>query len=279
MENKFSFIDNDGNLSEDENKFIQEYTYFFANNPDKLEQLKEAEQRSKEYENLQYRKLEALEFALQHGDFKQGIEFWFRSQIKKIESKKNDTDYFDFLTRKKTGLKRLIIELKKQINLYPDTKERNEFWILSIKGFQNEINTELKRLKGTKKQKGIAKIGVGEITLLLTLMEDILEKINALLFDNSNLSQWEFILNSIEPPTPIKVKAEITLKDLRYFFDKLAEHEIFIRQYLTPLSNINAFLFKGNTIKYNQLTQAKKDFKNAIPPHQTEIDIIFKRYE
>lgn len=112
MENKFSFIDNDGNLSEDENKFIQEYTYFFANNPDKLEQLKEAEQRSKEYENLQYRKLEALEFALQHGDFKQGIEFWFRSQIKKIESKKNDTDYFDFLTRKKTGLKRLIIELK-----------------------------------------------------------------------------------------------------------------------------------------------------------------------
>ena len=114
MKKEFGFIDSDGNVSNDENRILKEYEDFWKNNPEKLERLNELKRRNKKFEDLQYKPFEGLEFVLQHGEFKQGAEFWQRNELKEIESKANDKN---FLVERKKALKMLIPKIKKEINL------------------------------------------------------------------------------------------------------------------------------------------------------------------
>ena len=52
MKKELGFKDSDGNISKDENRFIQEYADFLKNNPEKLERLNELKRRNKKYEDF-----------------------------------------------------------------------------------------------------------------------------------------------------------------------------------------------------------------------------------
>ena len=273
MKKEFGFIDSDGNISNDENRFIQEYADFWKKHPEKLERLNELKRRNKKYEDLQYKPFEGLEFALQHGEFKQACEFWFRSELKEIESKGNDKNYFEFLTGRKKALKMLIPKIKKEINLYPEIKENFEFWILSIEDLQNMIDVYLNALETSKPKNN--NIYNGHTPTILKSFN--LKGVNSLLFDKSDLNQWESVFNAKKLNRPIKLKEGVTLKDLRYFIDELSDKFSFNKQRFKLLETIEAFSFNGKTVSQSQYIDAKKDIKNAIAPLKNEIDNLINQ--
>lgn len=280
MKKGFGFIDSDGNLSNDENRFLKEYECFCKNNPEKLEQLKKLEQGSKKYENLQYRELEAFEFALQHGEFKQGCEFWYRSEIKEIESKQNDKNYFEFLKERKMALKLLIPNIKQQINLYPETKENLEFLLFSIENLQNIIDAFLERLE-KEKSKGrtisTPKILAFKDNVIDSLddFEIIIDDINKVLFENSDIRQWEKLLKGNSLESPIVIGEKVTIKDFKYFIKSL-QKKVLKGNIYTDLERLNAFLFRGTKLKAVQIQKVNDDTE---PKLKNEIDEIISMLE
>ncbi len=271
MKKELGFKDSDGNISKDENRFIQEYADFLKNNPEKLERLNELKRRNKKYEDLQYKPLEGLEFVLQHGEFKQGVEFWQRNELKEIESKANDKNV---LVERKKALKMLLPKIKKEINLYPETKESFEFWILSIEDLQNMIDVYLNVLD-TKKPKNNNLFNGHTPTILKGFN---LKGVNLLLFEKSDLKQWEDVFSTQKLNRPIKLKEGVTLKDLRYFIDELSDKFTFNKQRFKLLETIEAFsTFNGKIVLQSQYIDAKKDIKNAIAPLKNEIDKLFNQ--
>ena len=271
MKKELGFKDSDGNISKDENRFIQEYADFLKNNPEKLERLNELKRRNKKYEDLQYKPLEGLEFVLQHGEFKQGVEFWQRNELKEIESKANDKNV---LVERKKALKMLLPKIKKEINLYPEIKENFEFWILSIEDLQNMIDVYLNALETTKPKNN--NIYNGHTPTILKSFN--LKGVNSLLFEKSDLNQWESVFNTKKLNRPIKLKEGVTLKDLRYFIDELSDKFTFNKQRFKLLETIEAFsTFNGKIVLQSQYIDAKKDIKNAIAPLKNEIDKLFNQ--
>ena len=272
MESKYSIEDSQGNKN-DIDRVLKECEDFWKKNPEKLERLNELKQRNKKFEDLQYKPFEGLEFVLQHGEFKQACEFWFRSELKEIESKGNDKNYFEFLTGRKKALKMLIPKIKKEINLYPQIKENFEFWILSIEDLQNMIDVYLNALETTKPKNN--NIYNGHTPTILKSFN--LKGVNSLLFEKSDLNQWESVFNAKKLNRPIKLKEGVTLKDLRYFIDELSDKFSFNKQRFKLLETIEAFSFNGKTVSQSQYIDAKKDIKNAIAPLKYEIDNLFNQ--
>lgn len=280
MKKEFGFIDSDGNISNDENRFIQEYADFWKKHPEKLERLNELKRLNKKFEDLQYKPFEGLEFALQHGEFKQACEFWFRSELKKIESKGNDENYFEFLTGRKKALKMLIPIIKKEINLYPETKENFKFWILSIKNLKNVIEAFLEHLSREKRNsQTIVKQKIlafnNEVVDGLDSFEIIITDINKLLFENSDISQWENLLKGNALENPIIIGKKATIKDFKYFIKSL-QNKVLKGNIYTDLERLNAFLFKGTKLKAVQIQKVNEDTE---PKLKNEIDEIISLLE
>lgn len=278
MKKEFEFIDSDGNKSNDKNRFLKEYEDFWKNNPEKLEQLNEAKQRSEKYNNLQYRELEAFEFVLQQGEFKQGCEFWFRSELKEIENKGNDKNYFEFLEKRKKALKMLIPKIKKDINLYPETKENFEFWILSIEDLQNIIDANLEHLVREKKKGGtISKPKIlafnNEVIDALDNFEIIITDINKLIFENSDIQQWENLLKGNVLENPIIIKEKVTIKDFKYLIKSL-QKKILKGNIYTDFERQNTFLYKGEILKAKQIQKANDNIEPKLKDKIDEIILL-----
>ena len=107
----------------------------------------------------------------------------------------------------------------------------------------------------------------------------IFNDINNLLFENSNLYQWECLLNCDTLPEPIKLREKTNIKDLRYFLDGLVKAEIIKKTYLTLIENIKAFIYNDKYITAGQLSDANQDLKEAESRIKTEINNIFKQIE
>lgn len=109
--------------------------------------------------------------------------------------------------------------------------------------------------------------------------EKILFNLNVLLFEKSTIKQWICILNNQTPPNQIIVKKEVTFKDLRYFFDKLKDNDIFEIDYIKPLIELEAFYTNRKlcTLEYSQLVEGLRSAKTAIPPLINEIDSLFDK--
>ena len=98
-------------------------------------------------------------------------------------------------------------------------------------------------------------------------------------FENSNLYQWECLLNCDTLPEPIKLREKTNIKDLRYFLDRLVKAEIINKTYLTLIENIKAFIYNDKYITAGQLRDANQDLKKAESRIKTEINNIFKQIE
>lgn len=180
------------------------------------------------------------------------------------------------------------IALNKMFAKYEDGTTKSlgsDDYIQIIERQINIVNAELSRLemekekattKGENSGKRAVSVCIGNVQINKPTFEKMLTKMNELIFDDSSIDQWECIIKNTTPATPIKVKKSTSIIDLRLFFDLLSENEIFESEYLTPLINLNAFFLtdpkQNKILKYEQLTQAKKDInKKGIKP-QFSID-------
>ena len=104
-----------------------------------------------------------------------------------------------------------------------------------------------------------------------------MDGVNSILFEKSNLKQWECLFNTQKLKNPIKLKEDVTLKDLSYFLEKLSEKYSFSYAYRKCLETIGAFWFERKIVISSQLSGAKQDSKNAIAPLKNKIDSFFSK--
>lgn len=150
-----------------------------------------------------------------------------------------------------------------------------------LKKLRNDIDKAISPETSTKENKSTQKKYLYKIDFEVSkqYIQIIFDDINKLLFDSSNLYQWECILNCEPLPDPIKLKENTSIKDLRYFLDRLAKAEVIDSKYLTPVEEIKAFEFHNIYITAKKLKDANQDLKRAESKIKTEIDQIFKRIE
>jgi len=264
---------------DNEERLKKEFEEYKKNNPEKVEQVKNILRKEKELEIFEDYPFEKNLWILEHGEFKTAIEFFYRKELLELDQHKDEEDYIERLSKRKDVYRLMAQNFKRDKALDFKVSNNFEFAIETFETLHDTIDFYLKQLERNK-PKGkskVNKIANGDVRTVLKWINDILPKINNLLFENSILEQWEQILNLEKLETPIQVKKDITLKDIRYFFDKLKEDDFIIPNYLTALISIEAILFNNQILKYSQLIDAKKDIKNAVPPHQLEIDRIFRK--
>lgn len=150
-----------------------------------------------------------------------------------------------------------------------------------LKKLRNDIDKAISPEISTKENKSTKKKYLYKIDFEISkqYIQIIFDDINKLLFDSSNLYQWECILNYEPLPDPIKLKENTSIKDLRYFLDRLAKAEVIDSKYLTSVEEIKAFEYHNIYITAKKLKDANQDLKRAESKIKTEIDQIFKRIE
>lgn len=151
-----------------------------------------------------------------------------------------------------------------------------------LKKLRNDIDGAITPETSTKENKNSKKNYLYKLDFKVSkqYIQIIFNNINNLLFENSNLYQWECFLNCEPLPEPIKLKEKTSIKDLRYFLDKLVKAEVIDSKYLTPIEKIRAFEYHHNIyITAKKLKDANQDLKRAESKIKSEIDRIFKRIE
>ena len=106
-------------------------------------------------------------------------------------------------------------------------------------------------------------------------MEDIkiiLEDINSLLFENSNEYQWEQLLKGIKLDKPIIINKGITIKDCKYFINKIfTDYKILKGRIYTDLERIEAFLWNGDILTATQIQKVENFTDAKLKPQIDEI--------
>ena len=150
-----------------------------------------------------------------------------------------------------------------------------------LKKLRNDIDKAITPETSTKENKSPKKKYLYKIDFENSkqYIQIIFNDINNLLFENSNLYQWECLLNCDTLPEPIKLREKTNIKDLRYFLDRLVKAEIINKTYLTLIENIKAFIYNDKYITAGQLRDANQDLKKAESRIKTEINNIFKQIE
>ena len=162
---------------------------------------------------------------------------------------------------------------------YQLNQQKNE-----VKKLENQLKEQsqlIKQIQGLAKNYIEPKPAKNKHIYAVDLVSDsqyifkILPSINNLLFNHSSPEQWRYIFDGEFPITEIEVKSGVTLKDIRYFFDKLREKEVIKTQYITNLTKCKGILFKGNPITETQLNDAYQKNKRLSPKHAEKINSIF----
>lgn len=258
MEKQFYLTDNEGNKIDDLEKF-------FADNPELKDNFNSLEL----YENP----FEHYKFLLRNGNIKTGIENFYYSKIKEIESRQNKDSFKEYLIKEKEILDFLKDEFEARINLKSGIETEIKFAFSRAKQLQKIIDKHLKDLE-TPKPKNYT-IQNGHTATILNSFD--LEGFNSLLFEKSDLMQWECLFNTQKLNIPIKLKEDVTLKDLSYFLEELSKKYSFNYAYQKCLETIGAFLFEREIVISSQLSGAKQDSKNALAPLKDKIDSLFSK--
>lgn len=150
-----------------------------------------------------------------------------------------------------------------------------------LKKLRNDIDKAITPETSTKENKNNKKNYLYKLDFKVSkqYIQIIFNDINNLLFENSNLYQWECFLNCEALPEPIKLKEKTSIKDLRYFLDNLVKAEVIDSKYLTTIEKIRAFEYHNIYITAKKLKDANQDLKRAESKIKSEIDQIFKRIE
>lgn len=175
-------------------------------------------------------------------------------------------------------------------------KERNadpigcpEIGILTNEIIENDIQIsiiedELSRLESEKTKENTKIGGSGKSAKNRVLafnnktkgsLEDIkiiLEDINSLLFENSNEYQWEQLLKGIKLDKPIIINKGITIKDCKYFINKIfTDYKILKGRIYTDLERIEAFLWNGDILTATQIQKVENFTDAKLKPQIDEI--------
>lgn len=144
----------------------------------------------------------------------------------------------------------------------------------------NIIDDELNRLE-SEKRKGATvtepKVLAfnNEVSDSLDNFEIIITDINKLLFENSDIRQWENLLKGNVLENSIVISEKVTIKDFKYFIKSL-QKKVLKGNVYTDLERLNAFLFKGEKLKAVQIQKVNEDTE---PKLKNEIDEIISLLE
>lgn len=230
----------------------------------------------------------SLKILFKAPDFKKSIDNFYISKISEFESRKNQSNFKEYLNNQHKEISQTFFQNKRLSKLHPKLSNEIEFVCVTMESLLHQIDVELNRLEHEKAQsnkKGVdgnkraVNVCVGNVEMNKPTFEKMLTKMNELFFDNSEIDQWESIIKNASPTHPIRVKKTTSIVDLRLFFDLLSENEIFENEYLTPLINLNAFFLtnpkQNKILEYDQLKQAKKYInKRKIKPQFSIYDFL-----
>ncbi len=101
---------------------------------------------------------------------------------------------------------------------------------------------------------------------LISIVIHLLPKLNNLLFDNSNVEQWETLLNGNTLREPIIIKKGVKIVDVRYFFTGLEGKYLIVSAYSMSFERQKALSYESNILKGRQLNEAKKAIYPKLKP-------------
>lgn len=102
--------------------------------------------------------------------------------------------------------------------------------------------------------------------------EIILTEINQLLFDNSDIKQWEKLLKGEKLDNSIIIKNGIAIKDFKYFIAKIQEdYKVLKGRIYGDLEDNNTFLWNGNLLRAEQIRKVEN---TTLPKLKPQIDKI-----
>lgn len=163
-----------------------------------------------------------------------------------------------------------------------DPKRNPEIGILTNSIIESEIklemiDDELRRLNPSKTQaNNIMKSKTlafnNEVGYSLGSLQIIINEINQLLFDNSEIKQWEKLLKGEKLDKSIIIKNGVAIKDFKYFITKIQEdYKVLKGRIYGDLEDNNAFLWNGNLLRAEQIRKVEN---TTLPKLRPQIDNI-----
>ena len=268
MEKPLILIDKDGNKREDLDKFLSEQKFyltdnegnkiddlekFFADNPELKDNFNSLE--------LYGNPFEYYKFLLRNGNIKTGIEHFYYSKLKEIDSRQNKDNFKEYLIKEKEILDFLKDELKAQLHLNSDLESEINFAIARLEQLQNIIDFTLKKSGTIKPNNNKILAFNNDLEGCLDDMEIILSDINKLLFDESTIEQWKQLLRGEVLENPIVIKKSIKMEEFKHFIDKIIKG----RNY-PELQNNKVFLWKGEILTQKKIINYHKMKTDGLKP-------------
>ncbi|WP_312823241.1 hypothetical protein [Epilithonimonas sp.] len=163
-----------------------------------------------------------------------------------------------------------------------DPNRNPEIGILTNSIIESEIklgmiDDELRRLNPNKLQannimKRKALAFNNQVNDSLGSFQIIITEINQLLFDNSDIIQWEQLLKGENLDNSIIIKNGIAIKDFKYFISTIQEdYKILKGRIYGDLEGNKAFLWNGNLLKAEQIRKVEN---TTLPKLKPQIDEI-----
>lgn len=173
---------------------------------------------------------------------------WYNLTIDELEAEKEKTKHLESKLKEQG---KILKKIEKLANNYFTPTQRKEKQVLASTDPTNEID------------------------YFRIILKPILQK----LFEPTNLYQWECFLKAETPPIPIETKKGVTLKDLRYFLDKLVTYGIIKSRYLSILTSNDIIYHNGKPLTYNNLINARREINKRFPKNAPFINDFFDKLD
>lgn len=274
MEKPLILIDKDGNKIEDLDKFLSEQKFYLTDNEgNKIDDLEKFFADNPELKGnfnsleLYGNPFEYLKFRLLNGNIKTGIEHFYYSKLKEIDSQNHNENFKEYLVKEKGIINLLKLELNAQLHLKSDLESEIKFAIARLEQLQNIIDFTLKKLETIKPKNNKILAFNNDLEGGLDGIEIILEGINKLLFDESTIEQWEKVLKGKVLENPIVIKNSVKMEEFKHFIDQLkTEYQILKGRNYTELERNKVFLWNGEILTQKKITNYFKMKTDGLKP-------------